>query len=40
MTKYHTVKTLRNKCLDDFDEFLEDEYNGELYGYTKNEEMI
>lgn len=37
-SKYGIDFECLEECLDDFDEFLEDEYNGRLYGYSKDEE--
>ena len=37
-SKYGIDFECLEECLDNFDRFLEDEYNGRLYGYTKDEE--
>lgn len=37
-SKYGIDFECLEECLDDFDKFLEDEYNGRLCGYTKDEE--
>lgn len=37
-SKYSIDFECLEECLDDFDEFMEGEYNGGLYGYSKDEE--
>lgn len=37
-SKYEIDFECLEECLDDFDKFLEDEYNGGLYGYTKDDD--
>ena len=36
-SKYGIDFECLDECLDDFDEFLEGEYNEQLWGYTKEE---
>ena len=37
-SKYGIDFECLEECLDDFDKFLEDEYNGRLWGYTKDDD--
>lgn len=39
-SKYGIDFECLEECLDNFDEFLEDEYNSRLYGYSKDEEEL
>ena len=38
-SKYNIDFECLEKCLDDFDGFLEDEYNGGLWGYSKESDL-